>query len=218
MKLSRLSALLAALLAPTAKSALTEKEILTHLYHNLNGDSWTQPWDLTAAPCTYAGVVCANNRVVEISLSDNNLQGSISPHLYALEKLERVDFSKNGIYNAGWDRITDLGSSSSGGTVVSPLKVMDLTSNRIHSLEGVENLKETLTGLHMTYNNLKSWQDELFELKGLSVLAVSENEIGGKVDKRLGGLVGLKELYCYGNVLTGTIRKFRAHALMDCCC
>lgn len=206
MKLSRLSVPLAALLAPTATIALTEKEILTHLYHNLNGDSWTQPWDLTAAPCTYTGVVCANNRVVEISLSDNNLQGSISPHLYALEKLERVDFSKNGIYNAGWDRITELDSSSSG--VVSPLKVIDLTSNRIHSLEGVENLKETLTGLHMTYNNLKSWQDELFELKGLSVLAVSENEIGGKVDKRLGGLVGLKELYCYGNLLTGTIREF----------
>ena len=140
--------------------------------------------------------------------------GSISPHLYGLEGLKKVDFKGNGIVNAGWDRIQDLlnaESSSNGGASkgVAPLQVMDLTSNKIHSLQGISALKDTLKGLHLTYNNLKSWQDELFELKGLEVLAVSENGIVGGVDERVGGLTGLKEFYCYGNELTGTFREFQ---------
>lgn len=198
------------LLLTANASALTEPQILEHLYHNLNGDSWSTPWDLSNTdPCTYGGVVCStDNRVIEINLSDNNLVGSITPHLYSLTKLQKVDFSKNGIINAGWDRIEELQSVAGSSGSLSPLKVMDLTSNRIHSLSGISHLKETLTGLHMTYNNLKSWQDELFELKNLQVLAVSENGIGGKVDERLAGLGGLMELYCYGNELTGTLREF----------
>jgi hypothetical protein len=96
--------LLPLLLTATA-SALTEPQILEHLYHNLNFDSWSTPWDLSNTdPCTYGygGVVCStDNRVIEINLSDNNLVGSITPHLYSLTKLQKVDFSKNGIINAG---------------------------------------------------------------------------------------------------------------------
>jgi Leucine-rich repeat (LRR) protein len=205
MKLSQQLLLLS--LAVAAHS-LTEPQILEHLYHNLNGDSWTTPWDLSSTSiCTdYHGIVCKNNRIVEIYLSDNNLQGSITPHLYSLEYLEKVDFSKNGIVNAGWDRIADLPNFSSDNKVA-PLKIFDLTSNKIHSLTGISLLKDTLTGLHMTYNNLKEWQDDLFTLKNLQVLALSENGIGGTVDERIGELVGLKEFYCYGNDLTGTLRE-----------
>jgi Leucine-rich repeat (LRR) protein len=209
MKLSQLllTSLAGAAVIPLS-SALTEPQILEHLYHNLNGDSWTNPWDLTSTSiCTdYHGVVCKKSRIAEIDLSDNNLQGSITPHLYSLEYLEKVDFSKNGIVNAGWDRISDLPNFSSDNKVA-PLKVIDLGANKIHSLNGISLLKDTLTGLHMTYNNIKEWQDDLFTLKNLQVLAVSENGIGGKVDERIGQLVGLKEFYCYGNELTGTLRE-----------
>ena len=201
MKLLWLSTLFPLLMGEL--DALTEQQILEHLYHNLNGDNWLTSWDLTEDPCTYSGVVCANSKVVEIDLSDNNLVGSITPHLYSLQNLQRVYFSKNEINNAGWDRIDELGNDGS----IAPLKVLDLTSNRIHSLEGVEHLKATLTELHLTFNNLKSWQDELFALSELQVLAISENEIGGKIDKRLTELANLKELYCYGNELTGTLRE-----------
>jgi hypothetical protein len=210
MKALRLSTTaLVATLTPAATALLNEKQILEHLYHNLNGDNWDTPWDLTDSPCSstsYPGVICdsSNSHVVEINLSDNNLVGSITPHLYSIPNLKKVDFSKNSITNAGWDRI-DMLYDSDPNLVLAEITVMDLTSNRINSLKGVEHLKDSLTGLHLTYNNLRKWEDQLFDLQLLEVLAISENEIDGKVETRLGELIHLRELYCYGNLLTGTL-------------
>lgn len=193
---------------PTAHAALSEKEILHHVHGNLNGDNWETPWDVSDDdPCSqtsYPGVTCnPEGKITEINLSDNNLAGSISPHVYTLPYLKRLDFSKNRIYNAGWDRIDHVLTDD---TIVSNVNVIDLTNNLINSVEGISKLSHSLTGLHMTYNNLKgSMPKELFEMELLEILAISENEIGGKIDTELGKLTNLRELYCYGNQVTGEI-------------
>lgn len=190
-------------------SALTEMEVLYHVHANLNGNNWDSKWNVAGTDVcdesSYPGVKCNSaGKITEIHLKDNNLAGSISPFLYTLPHLKHVDVSKNRITNAGWDRITPeiVGSGAIGSTI----EVIELTSNLISSVEGVSKLKDSLTGLHMTYNNLKgTMPSEFFQLYLLEILAISENALTGTIDKHLGNLTNLLELYCYGNKLTGTI-------------
>lgn len=189
-------------------AVLSEKEVLHHIFSNLNGKNWDTTWDITSDDiCNtndYAGVTCdANDHVTEIDLSDNNLAGSISPHIYTLPYLKRMDFSKNRITSAGWDRIDVVLEDDE---LISQMEVIDVTNNLINTVEGVTKMSDTLTGLHMTYNNLKgSMPEELFQLEQLEILAISENELTGKIDTKLGQLTNLREFYCYGNKLTGEI-------------
>ena len=190
---------------PTLSSALTEKEILQHLYGNLNGKNWDTQWNTDDDDiCSYAGVTCnSEDHVTEIDLADNNLAGSISPYVYTLPFLKKMDMSKNRITNAGWDRIDTVLTTDE---LIANIEVIDVTNNLINSVEGVTKLKDSLVGLHMTYNNLKgTMPSELFDLEKLEVLAISENELTGTVDTNLGRLTNLLEFYCYGNKLTGEI-------------
>lgn len=190
---------------PTLSFALTEKEILQHLYGNLNGKNWDTQWNTDDDDiCSYAGVTCnSEDHVTEIDLADNNLAGSISPYVYTLPFLKKMDMSKNRITNAGWDRIDTVLTSDE---LIANIEVIDVTNNLINSVEGVTKLKDSLVGLHMTYNNLKgTMPSELFDLEKLEVLAISENELTGTVDTNLGRLTNLLEFYCYGNKLTGEI-------------
>ena len=56
-----------------------QKQSLLDLYVFTNGDSWFRPWNLSTDPCTgeWAGVVCSNNNVIQLSLGSNNLTGSL---------------------------------------------------------------------------------------------------------------------------------------------
>ena len=191
-------------------SALTEKEILHHVYGNLNGDNWDKSWNIDSSDiCSstnYPGVTCnAESHVTEIDLSDNNLAGSISPYVYTLPYLKKLDMSKNRITNAGWDRI-DVILTNDTEKLITNIEVIDVTNNLINTVEGVTKLSDTLVGLHMTYNNLKgAMPSELFTLKNLEILAISENELTGEIPSDIGMLTNLLEFYSYGNKLTGKI-------------
>ena len=194
----------------TSVSALTEKEILHHVYGNLNGDNWDKSWNIDSSDiCSstnYPGVTCnAESHVTEIDLSDNNLAGSISPYVYTLPYLKKLDMSKNRITNAGWDRINVILTNDTE-KLITNIEVIDVTNNLINTVEGVTKLSDTLAGLHMTYNNLKgTMPSELFTLKNLEILAISENELTGEIPSDIGMLTNLLEFYSYGNKLTGKI-------------
>ncbi|KAL7543177.1 hypothetical protein ACHAXR_012471 [Thalassiosira sp. AJA248-18] len=194
---------------PTTTAALTQQEVLNHIHGNLNGPNWENTvWNTTdtdpCSPTSYPGVTCnSDGEITEIDLSDNDMAGSISPHVYTLPYLKNLDFSKNRITNAGWDRIDSVLTDDA---LIANIESIDLTNNLINTLEGVSQLSDTLTGLHLTYNNLKgSMPDELFGMYRLEILAVSENELSGEIDTRLGKLTNLLEFYCYGNQMTGEI-------------
>lgn len=193
---------------PSFAAAITEREILHHLYSNANGANWVDSWDINStdicSPADYFGVTCNNDgHVTEIHLPDNNLAGSISPYIYTLPHLKRLDFSKNRITSAGWDRIDIVLEEDD---MLADVEVIELTDNLINSVEDVSKLSSSLIGLHMSYNNLRGTiPSELFKMKRLEILALSENELTGEIDTRIGGLTNLIELYCYGNKLTGEI-------------
>ena len=194
----------------TTVSALTEKEVLHHVYGNLNGDNWDKSWDIDSSDIcsstSYPGVTCnAEDHVTEIDLSDNNLAGSISPYVYTLPYLKKLDMSKNRITNAGWDRINVVLNNDTE-KLITNIEVIDVTNNLINTVEGVTKLSDTLVGLHMTYNNLKgSMPSELFNLKNLEILAISENELTGEIPSDVGKLTNLLEFYSYGNKLSGYV-------------
>ncbi len=193
---------------PSFAAAMTEKEVLHHLYSNANGANWVDSWDINStdvcSPGDYFGVKCnSDGHVTEIHLPDNNLAGSISPYVYTLPHLKRLDFSKNRITSAGWDRIDIVLEEDD---MLADVEVIELTDNLINSVQDVSKLSDSLTGLHMSYNNLKgSIPSELFKMKRLEILALSENELTGELDTRIGDLTNLIEFYCYGNKLTGEI-------------
>jgi len=189
-----------------ASAAFQQKQILRHVYNGLNGDNWEKiTWDFDDDECNdFDGVVCNSaGHIIEINLPNNNMAGDVPPHVYTLPFLKSLDFSKNRITNAGWDKLDDV---LTGDTLLANVQSIDLTNNMINTVEGVTKLKDSLTGLHMTYNNLKGpMPRELFELTNLEILAISENSIEGKIDTRLGRLTNLLEFYCYGNKVTGEI-------------
>jgi Leucine-rich repeat (LRR) protein len=210
--LAYLSSLFA--LLPFASAVLSEKEVLYHLYSNLNGDNWDTKWDTDSSDVcssdSYPGVTCNTaGKITEINLKDNNLAGSVSPHVYTLSHLKHLDLSKNRITSAGFDRIDVVIEEEDD---IGDVEVIELTNNLVSSVKGVSKLAKSLTGLHMSFNNLKgTMPSELFSLPLLEILAVSENEISGTIDKRLGNLTNLLEFYCYGNKLTGTIPSEIGH-------
>ena len=187
--------------------------VLARLYDDLDGPNWDDPWDVdltdvrsNPAPCdggrtdpAYRGVVCAGGEVVEVNLPDSGLAGTVPGTLWTdLPGLRRVDFSRNRIADPGWD------AAAEGD--VAAVEEVDLTNNLVRTVDGVEKLRDTLAGLHLTYNHLRgTLPDALFRLTQLEVLALSENSLTGTVDPRLGRLTRLQELYCYGNQLTGTL-------------
>ena len=209
-------------------SALDEKQVLSHFYENADGPNWKRGWDTDEDDVcseSYPGVSCdSNGRVSEIDVSDNNLSGSISPHVYTLKGLTTLDVSKNRITNAGWNRIEVV--EKMGNSVSDSIEVIKLTNNLVNTVEGLGKLSASLKELHMTYNNLKgTMPSEFFELPKLEVLAMSENALDGKIDTRIGKMDNLLELYCYGNKITGTIpgeigdlTKIQLVTVRFCCC
>ena len=92
-----------------------EMSALEDLYVSTNGNEWNWrnssfgiPWNFTANcnPCTenWQGIVCtfypssSTQHVIEISLSDYNLYGTLPPSLINLNKLDQLNVPQNHLY------------------------------------------------------------------------------------------------------------------------
>ena len=61
-----------------ANISTNEKEALIALYNATNGSEWNSSWNLETSIETWYGVTVEDNKVVEISLQFNNLQGTVA--------------------------------------------------------------------------------------------------------------------------------------------
>jgi uncharacterized protein YjdB len=76
----------------------TEYNALCSIYNTTNGDSWSNTWNLTNQdlPLWY-GLSLTNNKVSQISLPNNNLNGDIPAEITDLTELNTLDLSSNNI-------------------------------------------------------------------------------------------------------------------------
>ena len=201
-----------------------EMDALEALYQDTDGDNWTnnRNWLSNAQLDSWHGVTTdRNGRVVELDLSENELNGTIPSELGSLTNLERLKLSKNQLRGPIPPELGNL----------SNLKFLDLYENRLSgpippelgdlsNLEALalfkNNLRGTIPSDLANLNNLGwlllwgnqlngSIPSELGRLTNLEWLYLSENRLSGTIPTELGNLINLERLFLWGNQLSGTI-------------
>ena len=202
----------------------TDKDALIALYEAADGDNWVsnQNWLSNRPIGTWYGVITdENDRVIELDLSDNELNGTIPSELGHLAYLEGLYLSENQL----------SGSIPSAISVLSNLIELNLWTNeltgpippelgRLANLEmlhlGKNELSGTippelgnlthLEGLGLFSNKLTGViPAELGDLTNLEWLSLTENQFSGPIPPTLDKLTNLKALYLGQNKLSGTI-------------
>ncbi|WP_254411204.1 leucine-rich repeat domain-containing protein [Dyadobacter diqingensis] len=182
----------------------SDRQALLAFYLETNGSGWTNrsgwnyPGNVGDSPCGWFGVSCTAGRVTGLSMSANNLNGTITPNIKNLKKLKILGLSSN---------------SSLRGEIPSSL-------GEISELESVIIQSNSLTGtIPTTLGNLLKlrWLDlssnhlggaipsNIGNLGALEVLALAQNEFGGNIPLEIGGLTNLTFLSLYDNLVTGQI-------------
>ncbi|WP_419937582.1 Ig-like domain-containing protein [Candidatus Palauibacter sp.] len=178
---------------------LSDREILEILYEATGGPDWlnSENW-LTDAPLSaWHGVVGDEGRVVELSLSRNNLAGLIPPELGDLASLRRLDLAKNDLEGTIPPELGDLAS----------LGRLDLAENNLEGTIPPE-LGDLayMWGLYLAENDLEGTiPPELGRLSRLHTLNLFDNRLAGPIPPGLGNLDRLQWLYLNANDLAGAI-------------
>ena len=202
----------------------TDKDALIALYEATDGANWVsnQNWLSDDPIGTWYGVITdENDRVIELDLSDNELNGTIPSELGHLTYLEVLYLSENQL----------SGTIPSALGVLSNLIELSLWSNeltgpippelgRLANLEMLHLGKNELSGTIPTeLGNLTNLEElglysnkltgvipaELGDLTNLEWLGLTENRLSGPIPPKLDKLTNLKELYLGQNELSGTI-------------
>ena len=179
---------------------LTDREILEQLYRNADGPNWSRSagW-LTDAPLAEWQDVetDAAGRVVELSLRQNNLTGSLPAELGQLEKLRVLDLAGNRFSGRIPLEIGDLDS----------LEHLSLNGNQISGIipSSIGQLLE-LRYLALSENRLSGpIPADLGDLGRLEVLRLENNRLSGEIPQELAKLSNLTRLNLRANFLKGPI-------------
>ncbi len=199
--------------------AVAECEVLVQFYTDTQGRYWEQTsgWLQNKAPCSWSGVTCAAERVVELKLIRKNLRGRL-PNLSALTQLQVLDIEKNKLSG----EVPDL-------SALTALKVVDLSRNSflgalpdissLNKLEVFEAHKNSFVGelpdfsrltqlkeLDVSSNQITGSIPDLSKLEQLRLLNLSNNRLSGAL-QGLSGLRALRELLLHKNNLSGTLTE-----------
>ena len=172
---------------------------LVDLYNSTNGSEWEKKGNWLEANKSmddWYGITIADGRVQEIKLDDNKLVGSISSSIGALDRLRKLNLSKNDLSG----NIFSIASLISLEELV--LSENNLTGTIPSELGSLENLTELL--LH-TNNLTGSIPLELGSLMKLTELLLHTNNLTGSIPFELGSLENLTELLLHTNNLMGSI-------------
>ena len=171
-------------------------QALETFYNALAGPDWidNEGWTDNDAYCSWYGIECdANEKIIGIDLTANNLIGEVPPETYEISSLTYLILKENTI-------LVDF----SGIGKMSSLTILNLSSTGLSSIAGV-GAASSLKELHLTGNELTSIPDEIFSLSNLERLLMNFNKVAGKLPSKIGQLVNLKELFLFRNKLSGAL-------------
>lgn len=210
--------------SPIATAKDADRDALVALYEDTDGDNWTnnRNWLSNASLDSWHGVTTdRNGRVVELNLSENELNGTIPSELGSLTYLVDLNLSQNqlrGTIPSELGNLTNLTSLSLFGNRLSggipselgnliDLVVLALMDNNLRGtipieLAGLDNLRWLLLFGNQLSGSIPS---ELSRLTSLEWLYLSDNRLSGTIPSQLGNLTNLQRLILWGNQLSGRI-------------
>ena len=179
----------------------TECAALVALYNATGGPNWKNHtgWLQTNTPCTtpWYGVNCPYGVFSELSLTDNNLTGTLPAALGDLHHLRFLLLSMNQLNGPIPATLGSLGS----------LEVLTANHNQLSGRIPAEfGSLDSLRILQLNSNLLSDsipWT--LGSLERLQVLALDHNQLSGTIPTTLGNLRSLQTLLLQVNVLIGQV-------------
>lgn len=177
-----------------AQVSLQEKQILLDLYTATDGQHWTNKWDLQDPVENWHGISIENDKVTEISLLFNNLNGTLPASLGHLKNLRILELSFNPISGTIPSELGNLKELE-----ILAINGANLRGNIPVELGNLSNLKH----LHLSSNQLTGIvPSSLGYLPEIEVFNVFDNQLGGALPVQLGYGVHLKELMVAKNNFT----------------
>ena len=148
-------------------------EGLMELYNATNGDNWVNNdgWGDTSSecdPCKWFGVICKNNRVIELFLDNNGMTGTL-PDL-DLDSLDVLRLFQN-----------KIGGSIPNFSKAKKLRNMALTSNIFEgSLPNFDSLAK-LEIINLSYNLLSGTIPDFNNCNQLIAIEIAFNQLSGSI-------------------------------------
>jgi len=160
-----------------------EREALIALYESTNGPHWDQKTGWLGGEgteCSWYGVACENSQVTGISLSENQLTGSIPPEIGNLINLSGLYLYNNQLTGSIPPEIGNLTN-----ILYLYLENNQLTGSIPPELVSLTNLRN----LNLSSNQLiGSIPPELGSLMNLQYLDLSSNQLTGRISSTFSGL------------------------------
>lgn len=172
---------------------------LVALYNSTNGSDWADNsgWLTTNTPCSWTGITCTGDHIIDITLSYNQLTGPLPPALGNLSHLRVAQLGANQLHGpipAELGNLSELGTLYLWDNLLTGPLPTEL--GNLHKLRSLSLARNQLSG---------SIPPELGKAVSLEWLDLSHNQFSGAIPTALGELDNLYALYLSHNQLSGTI-------------
>ncbi len=196
---------------------------LVDLYNSTNGAVWTHNtnWLTTSQVSTWYGVTVGGGRVTELSLTFNQLSGSIPSSIGVLVNLQYLYLSNNhlsGSIPSTIGNMTNLQylqlnfnqlSGSIPSTIGNLTNLLDLelqgtqlSGSIPSSIGGLVNLQYLILSNNQLSGSIPS---TIGNMTNLQVLQLTYNQLSGSIPSTIGNLTNLLDLELQENQLSGSI-------------
>ncbi|MBO7249517.1 MAG: hypothetical protein J6U88_05515, partial [Bacteroidales bacterium] len=177
-----------------------EREYLMEFFKSTGGESWTNNtnWGSELPVSQWYGImVDKSGRIIDITLQDNNLTGSIPAGLSKLENLTGFDIYRNKVTGEIPKELGDLKN-----LYLIYLNDNNFTGTIPKELGSLSNLEYIALSANELEGEIPAELGNLAKLKNLSLF---KNQLTGSLPASLGNLSKLEYMYLYGNLLEGSI-------------
>ncbi len=205
--------------AQCSTSRLQDSLILVKLYNATNGGNWTKKWDLSQPMNTWFGVVGGGGKINNLTLSFNNLTGTLPEELGKLCDLYSLDLGNNKLTGTvpNLSGLTNLNYFSVAGNQLSgplpypnaPYLQYYILFNNKFTGPFPDSLSKypLLVNLDIRFNTFNGPIPSTFFTShpNMQYFQLADNQFTGSIPKEIGLCKQMVEIDIRNNQLTGNI-------------